>query len=90
MLPSVCSFGKRNKCSIDFMWVYMSWKPFDYFGEEMDEIKIKSVLAKYTGLLLQHSYLTFIKHVSGIIKYHISHPMENTIGNKKLYAKINK
>ena len=53
MLPSVCSFGKRNKCSIDFMWVYMSWKPFDYFGEEMDEIKIKSVLAKYTGLLLQ-------------------------------------
>ena len=56
MLPSVCSFGKRNKCSIDFMWVYMSWKSFDYFGEEMDEIKIKSVLAKYTGLLLQYFY----------------------------------
>ena len=56
MLPSVCSFGKRNKCSIDFMWVYMSWKPFDYFGEEMDEIKIKSELAKYTGLLLQYFY----------------------------------
>ena len=54
MLPSVCSFGKRNKCSIDFMWVYMSWKPFDYFGEEMDEIKIKSVLAKSIGLLLQY------------------------------------
>ena len=34
----------------------MSWKPFDYFGEEMDEIKIKSELAKYTGLLLQYVY----------------------------------
>ena len=34
----------------------MSWKPFDYFGEEMDEIKIKSELAKYTGLLLQYFY----------------------------------
>ena len=56
MLPSVCSFGKRNKCSIDFMWVYMSWKPFDYFGEEMEEIKIKSVFAKSIGLLLQYFY----------------------------------
>ena len=75
MLPSVYSFGKRNKCSIDFMWVYMSWKPFDYFGEEMDEIKIKSVLAKSIGLLLQYVHYDIAK---------IPLEMKNICENKQL------
>ena len=55
----------------------MSWKPFDYFGEEMDEIKIKSVLAKYIYFITA-IFLQFFPRFS-----------ENANRNKKIFVKIN-